>query len=134
MVDAALLSVSGPSREQLNPLHPRPSSPSPPITLSAPTRPSLSFANMLNGIQIDPAGRHPPIGGASGGLYWRWSQGGVEATAFGLRALLAIDPDNELIDPLMTWLVPQPPRQPLEVHPRHRHCHLGPGRLCHGPR
>ncbi|UCD76852.1 MAG: hypothetical protein JSV91_07965 [Phycisphaerales bacterium] len=39
------------------------------------------------------------------GIYWRWSQGGVESTAFALRALLAIDPDNELIEPVTNWLI-----------------------------
>ena len=39
------------------------------------------------------------------GLYHRWSQGGVEATAFALRALLAIDPKNKLIEPATNWLI-----------------------------
>jgi uncharacterized protein YfaS (alpha-2-macroglobulin family) len=39
------------------------------------------------------------------GIYWRWSDGGVEATAFALRALLAIDPQNKLVEPVMNWLV-----------------------------
>lgn len=39
------------------------------------------------------------------GLYWRWSDGGVEATAFALRALLAIDPQNKLVEPVTNWLV-----------------------------
>jgi len=39
------------------------------------------------------------------GVYWRWSNGGVEATAFALRALVAIDPGNELIAPTLNWLV-----------------------------
>jgi len=39
------------------------------------------------------------------GLYWRWSDGGVEATAFALRALLTIDPQNKLIEPVTNWLV-----------------------------
>ena len=39
------------------------------------------------------------------GVYWRWSDGGVEATAFALRALLAIDPQNKLVEPVMNWLV-----------------------------
>jgi uncharacterized protein YfaS (alpha-2-macroglobulin family) len=39
------------------------------------------------------------------GLHWRWSEGGVEATAFALRALLAIDPKNELVDPVANWLI-----------------------------
>jgi len=39
------------------------------------------------------------------GIYWRWSEGGVEATAFALRALLAIDPENQLIEPVTNWLI-----------------------------
>jgi hypothetical protein len=39
------------------------------------------------------------------GLYWRWSEGGVEATSFALRALLAIDPQNKLIEPVTNWLI-----------------------------
>jgi uncharacterized protein YfaS (alpha-2-macroglobulin family) len=39
------------------------------------------------------------------GVYWRWSDGGVEATAFALRAILAIDPQNQLIEPVTNWLV-----------------------------
>jgi alpha-2-macroglobulin len=39
------------------------------------------------------------------GVCWRWSDGGVEATAFALRALLAIDPHNKLIEPVTNWLI-----------------------------
>jgi uncharacterized protein YfaS (alpha-2-macroglobulin family) len=39
------------------------------------------------------------------GLYWRWSDGGVEATSFVLRALLAVDPKNLLIEPATNWLI-----------------------------
>ena len=39
------------------------------------------------------------------GLYWRWSEGGVEATSFALRALLAIDPQNRLVEPVTNWLI-----------------------------
>jgi hypothetical protein len=39
------------------------------------------------------------------GLARRWSQDGVEATAFALRALLAVDPDHELVEPALEWLV-----------------------------
>jgi uncharacterized protein YfaS (alpha-2-macroglobulin family) len=39
------------------------------------------------------------------GVYWRWSNGGVEATSFALRALLAIDPKHKLIEPVTNWLV-----------------------------
>src|SRR5262245_12278929 len=38
------------------------------------------------------------------GIYWRWSDGGVEATAFALRALLAIEPHHKLIEPVTNWL------------------------------
>ena len=39
------------------------------------------------------------------GLYYRWSDGGVEATAWALRALLAIDPNHKLIEPVTNWLI-----------------------------
>ncbi len=39
------------------------------------------------------------------GLWWRWSDGGIEATSFALRALLAIDPGNALIEPVTNWLI-----------------------------
>ncbi len=39
------------------------------------------------------------------GLWWRWSDGGVEATAFALRAILAIDPKSDLVEPVTNWLV-----------------------------
>jgi uncharacterized protein YfaS (alpha-2-macroglobulin family) len=39
------------------------------------------------------------------GLFWRWSDGGVEATSFVLRALLAIDPKNKLVEPVTNWLI-----------------------------
>jgi hypothetical protein len=39
------------------------------------------------------------------GIYWHWSDGGVEATSFVLRALLAIDPQNKLIEPTTNWLI-----------------------------
>jgi uncharacterized protein YfaS (alpha-2-macroglobulin family) len=39
------------------------------------------------------------------GFYWRWSDGGIEATSFALRALLEIDPGNKLIEPVTNWLI-----------------------------
>ncbi|QDU69574.1 MG2 domain-containing protein [Engelhardtia mirabilis] len=39
------------------------------------------------------------------GIGYRWSQDGTEATAFALRALLAVDPDNALVEPAIEWLV-----------------------------
>jgi uncharacterized protein YfaS (alpha-2-macroglobulin family) len=77
-------------------------------------------ANLENGVKRD---ARPDasviIGGASApndavigtahwgedGLWWRWSDGGVEATAFALRAILAIDPKNELVEPVTNWLI-----------------------------
>ncbi len=38
-------------------------------------------------------------------VWRRWSEGGVETTAFALQALLAIDPKNALVEPAMNWLV-----------------------------
>jgi len=76
--------------------------------------------NLENGVQIDTRPDRSIIQRGSGGtnegvmatahwgedgIYYRWSDGGVEATSFVLRALLAIDPDNELIEPVMNWLV-----------------------------
>ena len=39
------------------------------------------------------------------GIYYRWSEGGVEATSTALRAFLAIDPDHALIEPVVRWLI-----------------------------
>src|SRR5204863_4332237 len=43
--------------------------------------------------------------GGEDGIYWRWSDGRVEATAFALRALLTIDPQNKLIETVTNWLI-----------------------------
>ncbi|MEW6210143.1 MAG: alpha-2-macroglobulin family protein [Acidobacteriota bacterium] len=74
--------------------------------------------NLENGVKIDSAPDASIIegGGATGlalqtahwgedGIYWRWSDGGVEATSFALRALLAIDPRNRLVEPVTNWLI-----------------------------
>jgi hypothetical protein len=39
------------------------------------------------------------------GVFWHWSDSGVEATAFALRALMAIDPTNALVEPVANWLI-----------------------------
>ncbi len=69
-------------------------------------------ANPDTSILIQPGTRNLEPGTVLGtahwgedGLYWRWSDGGVEATSFALRALLAIDPQNKLIEPVTNWLV-----------------------------
>jgi hypothetical protein len=60
-------------------------------------------------IQIGPASATGSVIGTAhwgeDGVYWRWSQGGVEATAFALRAMLEIDPQNKLIEPVTNWLI-----------------------------
>src|SRR5260221_4487436 len=37
-------------------------------------------------------------------FWWHWDDGPVETTSFALQALVAIDPKNELIEPVMNWL------------------------------
>jgi hypothetical protein len=39
------------------------------------------------------------------GLYWRWSEGAVETTSWALQALLAIEPDHDLVEPVTNWLI-----------------------------
>jgi hypothetical protein len=79
------------------------------------------IANLENGVIVDKASdvsvlnrnnksaRNDAVMGTAhwgeDGVYWRWSDGGVEATAFCLRALLAIDPQNKLIEPVSNWLI-----------------------------
>jgi uncharacterized protein YfaS (alpha-2-macroglobulin family)/tetratricopeptide (TPR) repeat protein len=38
-------------------------------------------------------------------FWWRWYEGPVETTAFALQAIVAIDPRNALVEPVMNWLV-----------------------------
>jgi alpha-2-macroglobulin len=76
--------------------------------------------NLENGVKVDaapdtsiiqttPSRTQPETIGAAhwgeDGVYWRWSDGGVEATAFALRALIAIEPKHKLIEPVTNWLV-----------------------------
>ena len=76
--------------------------------------------NLVNGVKIDESPDTSIIQGALGashegvigtahwgedGVYWRWSDGGVEATSFALRAIVAIDPKNKLVQPVVNWLV-----------------------------
>lgn len=41
----------------------------------------------------------------SAGRYRYWYDGGIEATTLCLRAILAIDPDNALVEPATNWLI-----------------------------
>ena len=38
-------------------------------------------------------------------FWWHWYEGPIESTAFTLQALVEIDPDNKLVEPVMNWLV-----------------------------
>lgn len=40
-----------------------------------------------------------------GSQFGRWGDGAVEATAFSVRALLAMDPANALVEPAVAWLL-----------------------------
>jgi uncharacterized protein YfaS (alpha-2-macroglobulin family) len=80
--------------------------------------------NLENGVQIDNAATSSqltpgrPLGLSNAdeafnrtahwgtdGIFHRWSDGGIEATAFALRAMLAIDPQNKLVEPVANWLI-----------------------------
>ena len=63
------------------------------------------------------------------GICWRWSDGGVEATAFALRALLAIDPKNALVEPVTNWLVEDRRGAQWSQHARHGDHRAGAERL-----
>ncbi|HKS23984.1 MAG TPA: MG2 domain-containing protein [Thermoanaerobaculia bacterium] len=38
------------------------------------------------------------------GFWWHWYDGPVESTAFALQAIVAVDPQNALVEPAMNWL------------------------------
>ena len=59
------------------------------------------------------------------GIYWRWSDGGVEATAFALRALLTIDPTEQTHRTSHELADQEPARRAMEQHARHRHRRAG---------
>lgn len=59
--------------------------------------------NMRNGVVVDKETGTAHWGSAGG--YYRWSDGPVEATAFSLRALLLVEPESELVEQSMLWLV-----------------------------
>lgn len=39
------------------------------------------------------------------GMWRRWSDGPVETTAFALKALLAVDPGGDLVEPVVHWMI-----------------------------
>jgi uncharacterized protein YfaS (alpha-2-macroglobulin family) len=58
--------------------------------------------NLINGIDEDKANQTAHWGEA--GINCRWSEGGVEATAFVVKALANIDPQSVYLDPAVKWL------------------------------
>ncbi|MBF0386556.1 MAG: hypothetical protein HQL20_01715 [Candidatus Omnitrophica bacterium] len=58
--------------------------------------------NVVNGMMQDNGNQTVHWGEA--GVNYRWSEGGVEATAFSLKALLSIDPQSDYIAPAVKWL------------------------------
>lgn len=82
-------------------------------------RAEVLVRNLENGVKVDKApdasllitgstsveSVMPTAHWGEDGIYWRWSDGGVEATAFVLRALLAVDPQNRLVEPASNWLI-----------------------------
>lgn len=67
------------------------------------TTPDISV--IMEGEQHSDAATLPTAHWGSDGFYWEWSEGGVETTSFVLQSLLAIDPQNALVEPAMNWLV-----------------------------
>ena len=63
------------------------------------------------------------------GVFWRWSDSGVEATSFALRALLAIDPTNAMVEPVCKLAHQKSARRAVEQHPRHGDSCAGVKRL-----
>ncbi|MCB9916544.1 MAG: hypothetical protein H6828_15570 [Planctomycetes bacterium] len=80
---------------------------------------ALLTRNLIDGVQRDeaPDASIVAVGHLAGGTqrpraHWgedgtgyRWSDGGVEATAFALMALVRVDPHHELVEPAADWLV-----------------------------
>ncbi len=67
-------------------------------------RAEILVRNLENGVKTEGA----PVTRAhwgEAGIRGRWSEGGVEATAFALRALLAMAPEHPLVEPAAAWLI-----------------------------
>jgi len=63
--------------------------------------------NLENGVvRIDPAMGNPAMAHwGNDGVWYHWSEGSIEATAFGLMALTRLEPEHPLIQPVLNWLV-----------------------------
>lgn len=58
--------------------------------------------NLINGVQEDKENGTAHWG--ESGIYYRWSDGGVEGTAFIIKALSAIDPSSAYLEPAVKWM------------------------------
>lgn len=58
--------------------------------------------NMANGIEDDQ--ENGTVHWGESGIHYRWSEGGVEATAFAIKALVNILPESEYIEPAVKWM------------------------------
>ncbi len=58
--------------------------------------------NLANGIQEDKENGTAHWG--KSGVHYRWSEGGVEATAFVIKALATINPESEYLEPAVKWM------------------------------
>jgi uncharacterized protein YfaS (alpha-2-macroglobulin family) len=82
-------------------------------------RAEVLVRNLENGVKIDRTPDQSVLirGGSSAAetmatahwgnddFWWRWYEGPVETTSFALQALIAVDPKNPLVEPVMNWLV-----------------------------
>lgn len=69
------------------------------------TRDAQPGVSAATGVGQPNATAVPTAHWGSEGMFRRWQDGGVEATAFALEALLAIEPSSDLVEPAMNWLV-----------------------------
>ena len=58
--------------------------------------------NVINGVQSDKENGTAHWGRS--GIHYRWSEGGVEATAFNIKALSQINPQSEYLEPAVKWM------------------------------
>ncbi|MBU4332967.1 MAG: hypothetical protein KKD07_00835, partial [Candidatus Omnitrophica bacterium] len=58
--------------------------------------------NMANGIEEDK--ENGTVHWGEAGIHYRWSEGGVESTAFAIKALVNILPESEYIVPAVKWM------------------------------
>ena len=58
--------------------------------------------NLINGLEKDNENGTAHWGEA--GVHYRWSEGGIEATAFGIKALATINPQSPDMEPAVKWL------------------------------